>query len=110
MSKKISALDPVLDADLNGSEALAGAKSGGNVKITVEQVADYHDRGEWDASGNLFPIQRGSGDTGPVKKNDEWIIVGSGDLGESDVEEALKLNLKALYDNPLQDESKWKIY
>lgn len=106
--KKISALN---DASiLKGAEQTVLVQDGLNVKSTTQDIVNFHDRGEWDASGNLFPTQRGSGDTGPVKKNDEWLIVGSGILGESEVEEVLKLNLKALYDNPMQDETKWKIY
>jgi len=106
--KRISVLNDA--TTLKGPEVLPLVQDNGNVKVTTETIINFHDRGEWDASGNLFPTQRGNGDTGLVKKNDEWIIVGSGVLGASPVEEELKLNLRALYDNPQQDESKWKIY
>lgn len=109
-NKKISAFDPVTDDNIDGSESLGGVKGAGNVKVTIQQISNYHDRGEWDASGNLFPTQRGNGDVSNVKKNDEWLIVGAGSLGDTSVVEANKLSLKALYDNPQQDESKWKIY
>lgn len=66
--------------------------------------------GEWDASGDLFPTTNGTGDGGAIEQYNEFTIVGDGSLGESPVSGSLKLTLRALYDAPGQDESKWKIY
>lgn len=117
--KRISDFDNA--SALAGDELVALVQNEDNVKITLTEFirqilglsAEFVisvDCGEWDASGNLFPAVGGTGDGGVVERGNYFKIVGGGTLGESPVQGNQKLILHALYDNPLQDESKWKIY
>lgn len=117
--KKTSEFDDA--APLEGDELVALVQAGENVRISLtdflrqiwglsSEFVVIVDCGEWDVSGNLFPTSGGTGLGGMVERGDEFKIVGDGTLGESPVQENQKLILRAMYDDPQQDESKWKIY
>jgi hypothetical protein len=82
---------------------------------TVATIADVNaaviglldDRGNWDASGNLFPSGTGSGTAGAVLKGDLWTISVAGTLGSSAVTAGDVV--RALVDTPGQTAGNWTI-
>lgn len=67
----------------------------------------WKDRGNYDASSNLFPSTGGSGSAGAVKKGDTWIISVAGTLGGHAVN--LGDTVRALVDTPGQTDANWAI-
>ena len=67
------------------------------VDASVSGVLD--DRGNWDASGNVFPSTGGSGPLGTILKGDLWFVSVPGTLGGNPV--LIGSNFRALIDNPL---------
>jgi len=65
------------------------------------------DRGNYDASGNVFPSTGGSGSAGAVKKGDIWIVSVAGTLGGTAVE--IGDQVRALIDTPGQTAANWAI-
>jgi hypothetical protein len=65
------------------------------------------DRGNYDASGNVWPSEGGSGTNEEILKGDLWIVSVSGTLGGKVVE--VGDNVRALTDNPGQTASNWSI-
>lgn len=65
------------------------------------------DRGNWDASGNLFPSGTGSGSAGAVLKGDLWTISVAGTLGGQDVTAGDVV--RALVNTPGQTAGNWVI-
>jgi hypothetical protein len=65
------------------------------------------DRGNYDASGDVFPSSGGSGDAGAILKGDLWIISVAGTLGGTSV--AIGDQIRALCDTPGQTSSNWAI-
>ena len=65
------------------------------------------DRGNYDASGNVWPSEGGSGTNGEILKGDLWIVSVTGTLGGKVVE--VGDNVRALTDNPGQTASNWSI-
>ena len=65
------------------------------------------DRGNYDASTNLFPSSGGSGTAGAILKGDIWVISVAGTLGGSAV--AIGDQVRALADTPGQTASNWAI-
>lgn len=65
------------------------------------------DRGNYDASGNVFPSSGGSGAAGAIKKGDIWFISVAGTLGTKDVE--VGDQLRALVDTPGSTAGNWAI-
>jgi hypothetical protein len=66
------------------------------VDASVTGVLD--DRGNWDASTNLFPTTGGSGPGGSILKGDLWFVSVAGTLGGTAV--VVGNNFRALVDNP----------
>lgn len=67
------------------------------IDASVTGVLD--DRGNWDASTNLFPTTGGSGPGGTILKGDLWFVSVPGTLGGTPV--VVGSNFRALIDNPV---------
>ena len=65
------------------------------------------DRGNYDASGNVFPSSGGSGTAGAILKGDLWYISVGGTLGGTSV--VIGSSIRALTDTPGQTSSNWSI-
>jgi len=65
------------------------------------------DRGNYDASGNVFPSTGGSGSGGAILKGDLWLISVAGTLGGVSV--AIGDTIRALTDTPGQTAGNWAI-
>jgi hypothetical protein len=65
------------------------------------------DRGNYDASSNLFPSSGGSGTAGAILKGDIWFISTGGTLGGTTV--VVGSSVRALVDSPAQTSSNWSI-
>lgn len=65
------------------------------------------DRGNFDASGNVFPSSGGSGTAGAILKGDLWTISVAGTLGGSSVTAGDLV--RALVDTPGQTASNWAV-
>ena len=65
------------------------------------------DRGNFDASGNVFPSSGGSGTAGAILKGDLWYISVGGTLGGTSV--VVGSSIRALVDSPGQTSSNWSI-
>jgi hypothetical protein len=83
---------------------------------SVKAVKDYadgivvgllDDRGNYDASSNLFPATGGSGVAGAVLKGDLWYISVTGTLGGVSV--PVGASVRALVDAPAQTSTNWSI-
>lgn len=78
-----------------------------NSQIDAAVVGLLDDRGNYDASGNLFPSTGGSGISGAVKKGDLWTISVAGTLGGTAV--SVGDVVRALVDSPGQTEGNWSV-
>jgi hypothetical protein len=65
------------------------------------------DRGNYNASGNVFPSTGGSGTAGAIKKGDLWYISTAGTLGGNAV--AVGASVRALVDTPGQTAGNWSV-
>ena len=65
------------------------------------------DRGNYDASGNVFPSTGGSGTAGAILKGDLWTISVAGTLGGNAV--TVGDVVRALVDSPAQTSSNWAV-
>lgn len=74
------------------------------IDSSVTGVLD--DRGNWDASGNVFPSTGGSGLGGAILKGDLWFVSVPGILGITPV--VIGDNFRALIDNPINP-TDWNI-
>lgn len=92
-----------IDATSKANASLSSANSYTDNAVTG--VLD--DRGLWDASGNAYPTTGGTGTGGAVKKGNLWTISGLGTLGGNVVADGDWI--RALADNPGQDDSKWAV-
>lgn len=63
------------------------------------------DRGNWDASGNLFPATGGSGAAGAILKGDLWYVSVPGTLGGKAVQ--VGDSFRAMTDSPGQTATNW---
>lgn len=70
-------------------------------------VGLLRDRGNYDASSNLFPSTGGSGAGGAVKAGDLWYISVAGTLGGTSV--LVGYSVRALVDSPAQTSTNWSI-
>lgn len=68
-------------------------------------VGMFDDRGNYDASGNVWPSSGGSGTAGAVLKGDVWRISVAGTLGGNAVD--VGDSIRALTDAPGQTASNW---
>lgn len=67
----------------------------------------WDDRGNYDASGNVFPSSGGSGTAGAILKGDVWTISVAGTLGGTSVSPGD--TVRALVDTPGSTSSNWAI-
>lgn len=83
---------------------------------SVKAIKDYadglvvgllDDRGNYDASGNVFPSTGGSGTAGAIMKGDLWFISVGGTLGGEAV--GAGSSLRALADSPGQTAGNWDV-
>jgi hypothetical protein len=70
-------------------------------------VGLLRDRGNYDASSNLFPSTGGSGAGGSIKAGDLWYISVGGTLGGTSV--LVGYSVRALVDSPAQTSTNWSI-
>jgi hypothetical protein len=91
--------------DSLGSAATAEANAKAHADSLV--VGLYDDRGNYDASGNVFPSSGGSGAAGAVLKGDVWYISVAGTLGGVPV--IVGDSVRALVDAPGQTASNWAL-
>ncbi|HVH92504.1 MAG TPA: tail fiber domain-containing protein [Candidatus Acidoferrum sp.] len=107
----LSAVDNTADVDKPVSTAQAAADTTvlNSAKAYAEGlvVGLYDDRGNYNASGNVFPSSGGSGPGGAIMKGDIWRISVAGNLGGTDV--AVDQQIRALVDSPAQTSSNWGI-
>ncbi|MCZ8353948.1 MAG: hypothetical protein O9340_04385 [Cyclobacteriaceae bacterium] len=75
--------------------------------INAAIVGLYDDRGNHDASSNLFPAANGSGAGGVILKGDIYTISVAGVLGGQSVN--IRDQVRALVDNPGQTSNNWAI-
>lgn len=73
--------------------------------VAAAIVGVVKDRGNWDASTNVFPSTGGSGAAGAIKKGDLWYISVAGTLGGTAVN--IGDNIRALVDAPGQTAGNW---
>jgi hypothetical protein len=83
---------------------------------SVKAVKDYadgivvgllDDRGDYNASSNVFPSTGGSGTSGAIMKGDLWYISVAGTLGGVSV--PVGSSVRALVDTPAQTSTNWSI-
>ena len=83
---------------------------------SVKAVKDYadgivvgllDDRGNYNASSNVFPSTGGSGTSGAIMKGDLWYISVAGTLGGASV--PVGASIRALVDSPAQTSTNWSI-
>lgn len=86
-------------------EALAVSVSSQKVTVTLATFGD--DRGDYDASGDVWPSTGGSGGGGAIQKNDSWTISVAGTLGGTDVD--VGDTIRALQNTPGQSSANWII-
>ncbi|MDZ4726212.1 MAG: phage tail protein [Leptospira sp.] len=96
---------------LGGSDSLYPSQNA--VKVFVENsisaasVGFLKDRGNYDASSNLFPSTGGSGPSGTIEKGNLWTISVAGTLGGTAV--TIGDVVRSLVDSPGQTSSNWAI-
>lgn len=83
------------------------------LQVATKQYADalvvglLDDRGNYDASGNVWPSAGGSGAAGAIKKGDLWYISVAGTLGGTAV--SVGNTIRALADTPGQTAANWDV-
>lgn len=113
---------PNLTSDLGARELVANKSTDTNlgtsdtaypsqraVKIYIDTAVSglLDDRGNYDASTNLYPTTGGSGPAGAVRKGDLWFISVAGVLGG--VQVSIGDQLRALADDPAQVSANWAL-
>jgi len=78
-----------------------------DTEISAASVGKLDDRGNYDASPNLFPSSGGSGTAGAVLKGDLWTVSVAGTLGGVSV--SVGDVIRALTDAPGQTSANWNI-
>ncbi len=73
--------------------------------VDASVIGLFDDRGNYDASGNVFPATGGSGPAGAVKKGDVWLISVAGTLGGTAV--VAGDQILARVDTPGQTAGNW---
>lgn len=80
--------------------------------VGIKDSRPWVDCGTWDASGNAFPTNGGTGDTGTVLRGNTFEISNGGTLVDQDGNPqtvSKYATIRALADTPGQDGSKWRI-
>jgi hypothetical protein len=102
--------------NLNASNLASGTVPAARLDLTTYATKAYadslvvgllDDRGNFDASGNVFPSSGGSGSAGAIMKGDLWTISVAGTLGGHPVTAGDVV--RALVDAPGQTDSNWAI-
>lgn len=91
------------DATTKANAAEANAKAYADTLV----VGLVDDRGNFDASGNLFPSSGGSGTAGAILKGDLWTVSVAGTLGGNAVTAGDLV--RALVDTPGQTSANWAV-
>lgn len=97
-------IDGTLSAN---SDTLYASQKAVKTYIDASVTGVLDDRGNWDASVNLFPSTGGSGPGGAILKGDLWFVSVPGTLGGSPV--VVGSNFRALVDSPGQIATNWNI-
>jgi hypothetical protein len=111
-------LDNVIDSKVNNDKVSNNVALGNDptlvpsqnaVKTYVDLVTTglLNDRGNYDASTNLFPSAGGSGAGGVIQKGDLWYVSVAGTLGGSSV--LVGYSVRALVNAPGQTSTNWAI-
>jgi hypothetical protein len=107
----LSNVDNTSDADkpVSTLQAAADLTAENNAKAYADTlvVGLIDDRGNYDASGNVFPSSGGSGTAGAIKKGDLYTISVAGTLGGNAVTPGDLV--RALVDTPGQTSSNWAV-
>lgn len=100
-----------LTGAVDGAGSAAAAESAANAytdsEISAAVVGLLDDRGNYDASSNLFPSTGGSGTAGAILKGDLWTISVAGTLGGVAV--TIGDVVRALVDTPAQTAANWVV-
>ena len=96
--------EDVANKDIDGtlsanSNTLYSSQKAVKTYVDASVVGVLDDRGNWDASTNLFPTTGGSGPLGSILKGDLWFVSVPGTLGGTAV--VVGNNFRALVDNPV---------
>ena len=92
--------------ELAGKQSLSNAANKSYVDGLVVGLLD--DRGNYDASGNVWPSSGGSGAGGAILKGDVWRVSVAGTLGGELVD--VGDNFRALANSPGQTNSNWALF
>lgn len=105
---RATAAETELDTDLGEEVTRATtAETALHAYVDASVIGLWDDRGDYDASTNLFPSTGGSGTAGAVLKGDTWIVTVAGTLGSKAV--AVGDILLARSDGPGQTAGNWLI-
>jgi len=97
-----------IDGTLNAnSDTLYPSQKAVKTYVDGSVTGLLDDRGNYDASGNVFPSSGGSGTAGAILKGDLWYISVGGTLGGTSV--VIGSSVRALVDTPGQTSSNWSI-
>lgn len=100
-------------SDTNKPVSTAQAQADAVVLSQAKSYADglvvglWDDRGNYDASTNVYPSTGGSGPLGVILKGDIWTISVAGTLGGTPV--VVRQTVRAMTDNPGQTSENWSI-
>jgi hypothetical protein len=105
-----------VDNTADSAKPVSTAQAAADAQVLVDAkaytdaavVGLYDPRGNFDASGNVFPSTGGSGAAGAVLKSDIWRISVAGTLGGEAV--GVGDEVVALVDAPGQTAANWNIY
>jgi hypothetical protein len=96
-----------IDSSLSAnSDILYPSQRAVKTYVDASVIGLLNDRGNWDASGNVFPTTGGSGPGGSILKGDLWFVSVPGILGVTSV--VVGNTFRALVDNPTLS-SDWNI-
>jgi hypothetical protein len=97
-----------IDGTLNAnSDTLYPSQKAVKTYVDGSVTGLLDDRGNYDASGNVFPSSGGSGTAGAILKGDLWYISVAGTLGGTSV--VVGSSVRALVDTPDQTSTNWSI-
>jgi len=106
----VGASDPHGDrayADGIVSGSTSAANSYTDIAIANAKVGIWNDRGNYDASSNVFPTTGGSGTAGAILKGDVWTVSVVGTLGGAAVD--VGDTVRATVDSPANVAGDWAI-
>lgn len=96
-----------IDSSLSAnSDTLYPSQKAVKTYVDASVIGLLNDRGNWDASGNVFPTTGGSGPGFSILKGDLWFVSAPGILGSTPV--VVGNTFRALVDNPILS-SDWNI-